>query len=537
MSVTRVQPVRPEASAVEDQHELIVHDRPTLAGMRHTNGLSSWWLLPIVDLVFSSLTLVLVFGIAGVSIYPALPIAPIVCVVAYGALGVYGRDTVLRGHRGEGTWPVARILVSILFAWVASLLAEVDPLDQIVLWATFTVLEFAARRTAIYFMRRLESPERWVLVGEDWVALRLREFAPLKPYAEVVCAVLPDEESSRAATREAALEIVDQHHADRVVITTKHADDEDLLELVRAFRSIGVPVSLMPPPLDLLEAPSVKTREFGGVPLIEIEALAAGRRYPYTGPDRRRQREVKVSVVVPAMNEEKNIGAVLAKLPAGLHEVILVDGNSKDATIAVAQAACPRIRVVHQRGRGKGDALRAGFATVTGNAVVMLDADGSADPAEIPRFVAVLEAGADFAKGSRYLPGGGSDDITILRTSGNKVLSAAANVLHGTRFTDLCYGYNAFWVRCLPFISLDTPGFEVETLINLRMASSGMQITEVPSYELQRVHGTSNLNTFRDGYRVLWTIFVESRWRLSRQRRLHRGWRKEERQRAEIANS
>jgi hypothetical protein len=143
----------------------------------------------------------------------------------------------------------------------------------------------------------------------------------------------------------------------------------------------------------------------------------------------------------------------------------------------------------------------------------MLDADGSADPAEIPRFVAALEAGADFAKGSRYMEGGGSADITRLRSLGNSVLSGTANALHGTHFTDLCYGYNAFWARCLPFISLDVPGFEVETLINLRMASAGMKITEVPSYEKERISGQSNLKTFRDGFRVLGTIFKEARRR------------------------
>ena len=120
---------------------------------------------------------------------------------------------------------------------------------------------------------------------------------------------------------------------------------------------------------------------------------------------------------------------------------------------------------------------------MTGNLVVMLDADGSANPAEIARFVAALEAGADFAKGSRFLEGGGSADITLLRRLGNAVLSGTANRLHGTRFTDLCYGYNAFWARCLPFISLDVPGFEVETLINLRVAGAGMNVVEVPSYE------------------------------------------------------
>jgi glycosyltransferase involved in cell wall biosynthesis len=196
-----------------------------------------------------------------------------------------------------------------------------------------------------------------------------------------------------------------------------------------------------------------------------------------------------------------------------MHEVILVDGNSSDDTIGAARRARPDVKVCTQSGRGKGDAFRTAFAAVTGNLIVMLDADGSADPAEIPRFVAALEGGADFAKGTRFLPGGGSEDITRLRSTGNLCLSGTANLLHGTHFTDLCYGYNAFWARCLPFISLDVPGFEVETLINLRIASAGMRITEVPSYERDRMYGQSNLNTFRDGWRVLRTIFGEARRR------------------------
>jgi glycosyltransferase involved in cell wall biosynthesis len=213
------------------------------------------------------------------------------------------------------------------------------------------------------------------------------------------------------------------------------------------------------------------------------------------------------------MNEERNIGQVLSRLPEDLFEVILVDGNSHDATIEAARSAYPEIRVLTQSGVGKGDAFRTGFAAVRGNLVVMLDADGSADPAEIPRFVEALESGADFAKGSRFLPGGGSDDITALRSFGNTCLSGTANLLHGTHFTDLCYGYNAFWARCLPFIALDVPGFEVETLINLRIAGAGMKITEVPSYERDRISGQSNLKTFRDGFRVLGTIFGEARRR------------------------
>jgi glycosyl transferase family 2 len=217
----------------------------------------------------------------------------------------------------------------------------------------------------------------------------------------------------------------------------------------------------------------------------------------------------RVSVVIPALNEADNLRHVLPRLPNGLHEVILVDGHSTDGTTRVARELLPSIRIVTQSGRGKGDAFQAGFGAVTGDIIVMLDADGSADPDEIPRFVDCLVGGADFAKGSRYIQGGGSADITRLRQLGNWALSRTANLLYGTHYTDLCYGYNAFWVQCLPYIALDVPGFEVETLVNVRVAKAGLQVAEVPSFEAERIHGQSHLNTFRDGFRVLRTMITE----------------------------
>ncbi|MGN6274809.1 MAG: glycosyltransferase family 2 protein [Solirubrobacterales bacterium] len=479
------------------------------------------WLLPTIDFVSSSLALAGVAALTGVAFTPAFPIAPAVLVLVYALLGVYGTESARAEERGAG-WPIIRFLVAALFAWSASLLTDFQAAEQLGLWLAFIVLDTTCRGLFSPYLERLNPQERWVLVGEEETAERLRAYTPLKKYADVIGTVPPAEKDPGTAGRVAALEVVERYHADRVVISSQHADDEGLLELVRAFKSIGVTVSLLPRPLDLLEAQSVTPSRVGGVPLIEVEALAARDAVPYKGPDRRHTRKTKVSVVVPAMNEEKNIGQVLSELPDGLHEVILVDGNSTDNTIEAARQAYPGIRVTTQSGRGKGDAFRTGFAAVTGNLVVMLDADGSADPAEIPRFVAALEAGADFAKGSRFLEGGGSADITKLRSAGNWVLSGTANLLHGTHFTDLCYGYNAFWARCLPFISLDVPGFEVETLINLRIAAAGMKITEVPSYEKERLSGQSNLKTFRDGFRVLGTIFKEARRRRSlRHERLH----------------
>jgi hypothetical protein len=504
------------STAAESRRGTLVQDRPTLGSLPRARRGLGWWLPPIVDLISSSLALIGIALIAGVAVLPAFPIAPLLLVFLNGLLGVYGANASKSGLGGEEgmAWPVIRLLMAAVFAWSASLVTPLDGGSQLALWITFALLDTAGRALTAPLRGRLDSVERWVLVGEDATAERLKAYEPLRRYASVVCTVAPFEERSNPADRVAALEIVDRYRADRVVIGTQHADDESLLDLVRAFKSIGVPVSLLPRPLDLLEAPSATPSRVGGVPLIEVEALATHRAVPYAGPDRR-NRKTKVSVVVPAMNEAQNIGHVLKQLPEGLHEVILVDGNSSDDTIEAARRALPEIRVLVQSGRGKGDAFRTGFAAVTGNLVVMLDADGSADPAEIPRFVEALEAGADFAKGSRFLPGGGSTDITKLRSLGNGVLSGTANLLHGTHFTDLCYGYNAFWARCLPFISLDVPGFEVETLINLRIAGAGMKITEVPSYELDRISGDSNLNTFRDGFRVLGTILSESRRRRS----------------------
>jgi glycosyltransferase involved in cell wall biosynthesis len=144
-----------------------------------------------------------------------------------------------------------------------------------------------------------------------------------------------------------------------------------------------------------------------------------------------------------------------------------------------------------------------------GDIIVMLDADGSTDPAEIPRFVAALITGADVAKGTRFVTGGGSSDITLTRRLGNRMLSGLVNSLWNTNYSDLCYGYNAFWRRCLPEILADCNGFEVETLMNIRMARSNLRVVEVPSFERDRLHGTSNLRATRDGLRVLRTIMAE----------------------------
>jgi len=224
-----------------------------------------------------------------------------------------------------------------------------------------------------------------------------------------------------------------------------------------------------------------------------------------------------ISIVVPARNEARNLEKVLPGLP-DVHQIVVVDGHSVDDTERVVSRHRPDALFVQQTRKGKGNALACGFEAATGDVIVMFDADGSADAREIDAYVACLRDGADFAKGSRVLGTGGSHDITFLRDLGNRGLTMVTNLLFRSRYTDLCYGYNAFWRDVLPVLSLPAArgthpqwgdGFEIETMINCRVAAAGLTIVEVPSVELARMFGESNLNTFRDGFRVLRTMLSE----------------------------
>ncbi|MBU9764888.1 glycosyltransferase family 2 protein [Mycobacterium sp. TNTM28] len=235
-------------------------------------------------------------------------------------------------------------------------------------------------------------------------------------------------------------------------------------------------------------------------------------------PDGGRARPT-VTVVIPTLNESRNLPYVAERMPP-VDQIVVVDGGSVDDTVTVARTLWPEATVLRQSRSGKGNALACGFEVATGDILVMIDADGSTDPAEIPLFVDTLIEGADLAKGSRFAHGGGSDDITKFRGLGNWGLNWLVNRIFRTSFSDLCYGYNAFWRHALDVIDLpDTTltgpqwgdGFEVETVINVRIARSGLLIREVGSYEGKRIHGRSNLNAFSDGWRVLRTIDRERR--------------------------
>ncbi len=240
---------------------------------------------------------------------------------------------------------------------------------------------------------------------------------------------------------------------------------------------------------------------------MEVTAVTALNK-PSTGLD---PEAVTVSVVIPTLNEAKNLPHVLPGIPDWVHEIVLVDGGSTDGTIEVAKELRDDIVVIEDLTPGKGAALRRGFEVSEGEIIVMIDADGSMNPGEIPAFVSVLIGGSDYAKGSRFCHGGGTSDMEWYRKLGNWGLTQAVRIGFGGRYSDLCYGYNAFWASSVERLELDADGFEIETLMNIRALTTGLTVTEVPSFESQRIYGSSHLNTITDGWRVLKTIISERR--------------------------
>jgi glycosyltransferase involved in cell wall biosynthesis len=218
------------------------------------------------------------------------------------------------------------------------------------------------------------------------------------------------------------------------------------------------------------------------------------------------QPTLTVSLVIPVRNEARNIAWVLEQVEDDVDEIILVDGNSTDATLITALSCRPDIKVVTQQGVGKGDALRTGFFAATCDLIVAMDADGSMVPQEIRHYLHFLNNGYDFVKGSRFVGGGGSLDITRFRRFGNGFLLAVFNTIYGTDLTDLCYGFCAFHRRYLEHLSLSASGFEIEAEMVVRAMQGGLRVAEVPSLELPRRAGKSNLHAIRDGTRVLRTV-------------------------------
>ncbi len=222
----------------------------------------------------------------------------------------------------------------------------------------------------------------------------------------------------------------------------------------------------------------------------------------------RKNHKPHISVIIPTLNEEGNIKQVINGvdnvLKGASYEVLVIDGYSKDKTVPIA--ASMGARIIYDS-RGKGSALIKGFAEAKGDILISIDADLSNEPKEMRLLIDSIEIGYDICMGSRFITGGGTQDMPIMRRFGNRIFVILVNSFFHAHYSDLCYGYRSFRKDKIHELALKENKFAIETEISIMAAKKHLKVIEIPSVEKKRDSGQGKLRTFGDGWGILCTIF------------------------------
>lgn len=215
---------------------------------------------------------------------------------------------------------------------------------------------------------------------------------------------------------------------------------------------------------------------------------------------------MRVSLIIPTLNEEKCVGRVLAQVTRpDVDQIIVVDGHSRDNTVREARSELDPKRdlVLIQKNRGYGNAFREGFTYASGDVLIMMDADGSHNPADIPKLLEKIKDGYEYVLASRYASGARSDDDTMIRWVGNRVFTFLTNMIHGTRVSDSLYLFTAITRKGLSKLRLQSSGFEFCTEILVKAHRAGLRFAEVPVIERPRFAGKSKVIALWHGLKIL----------------------------------
>lgn len=214
---------------------------------------------------------------------------------------------------------------------------------------------------------------------------------------------------------------------------------------------------------------------------------------------------MRVSLLIPTKNEALSLERTIGEIPQGfVNEIIVSDGHSTDGTPEIAQKlGC---RTITQEGKGFGLGIISGLKHCTGDVIIIMDADGSQDPKDIPRLLEKIKEGYDIGWGSRYLQRRRSEDDTLIRYFGNKFFTFLSRLLHGIRVTDILYLFAAFKKEVFNSIKLESPGFEFCVELPIKAHKAGFKFGEVPCFERKRFADRTKVNDLVDGWKILLSI-------------------------------
>ena len=220
-----------------------------------------------------------------------------------------------------------------------------------------------------------------------------------------------------------------------------------------------------------------------------------------------------ISVIIPAYNEEPNLGLVLEDTKHILqkmgvpHEIIVVNDGSRDDTANVARKHSV-ILIDYDKNLGKGAALIKGFRRARGNIVVTMDADGSHRAEDIPFLLSPMLNGGSLEAivGSRFVDEKGRRSTSSLHLIGNRIINALILMATGRYISDSQSGFRAYKKNALGKIALHSSGFDIESEMTIKMLKKGFKFMEIPIRCDPRMNGLTRVNAFQDGFNIVKTI-------------------------------